>query len=118
MIYEADMIGLQPSTVYKYRVGGYDTSNQTLRYSEEFQYTSAPIPHATHKTTVGILADQGTFMLLGFMVADKMNSLKAELGLDYTMVVGDLSYAGLSSDVPALNITSEDEFERVWIVME
>jgi hypothetical protein len=53
-------------------------------------------------------------MLLGFMVTDKMNSMKTELGLDFTMIVGDISYAGLSSEVPALNISKEDEFERVW----
>lgn len=53
-------------------------------------------------------------MLLGFMVADKLATMQDELGIDLTMIVGDLSYAGLSSDFIPLNITSEDEFERVW----
>lgn len=33
---------------------------------------------------------------------------------EHTMLGGDLSYAGLSSAMPLLNIDKEDEFERIW----
>lgn len=114
MIYEADMTGLAPAMRYTYRVGGYDSANRTIRYSTEFTFSSAPTPAASQPTTVGVLADQGTFMLLGFMVTDKLAELQDKLGIDFTMIVGDIAYAGLSSAIPPLNISKEDEFERVW----
>jgi len=85
MIYEADMTGLAPATRYIYRVGGYDSANSTTRYSPQFEFSSAPAPDPARQTTVGVLADQGTFMLLGFMVADKLAEMQDELGIDFTM---------------------------------
>ena len=33
---------------------------------------------------------------------------------DIIHIVGDISYAGLSTEIPALNISKEDEFSHIW----
>jgi hypothetical protein len=48
-------------------------------------------------------------MLFGFLTVDKMVRRAKELGIEMVFVAGDLSYAGISSNMPLLNITSEDE---------
>ena len=114
VIYEADMTRLPlPSTKYRYRVGGYDSANATVRYSEEFVFSTAPLSTRPDQTVrIAMLADHGTFELLGFQTVNHM--VNQSDNFDVIHVVGDLSYAGLSSAVPALNITSEDEFEHIW----
>jgi hypothetical protein len=115
LLYESDMTGLLPDVSYTYRVGGWDPVNATTRYSSEFNFRAAPkVDHPNRKTVIATLADHGTFMLLGFATVNKLVQLQEEIGLDMVFVAGDLSYAGLSSDFPPLNITSEDEFEHVW----
>ena len=52
-------------------------------------------------------------MLLGFAVSDAMAKAQDDLKIDMVAVMGDLCYAGLSSAMPRLNITKEDEFEHV-----
>ena len=114
VIYMATMSSLVPSDKYVYRVKGFDNTNQTERSSTDFQFTAAPEISADRPTKIATLADQGTFMLLGFAVQDKLFHMQEELGIDYATVVGDLSYAGLSTALPHLNISKEDEFEHVW----
>eukprot|EP01031_Cornospumella_fuschlensis_P039048 gene39048-47509_t len=114
MIYEADMVNLSPETSYCYRVGGYDSVNATTRVSKTFTFTTAPVPSPTRTTRIGTLADHGTFMLLGFETIDRMVALKDSLDMDFVFAAGDLAYAGLSSELKALNISKEDEFEHVW----
>ena len=48
-------------------------------------------------------------MLFGFLTIDKMVQKIKELNIEMVFVAGDLSYAGLSSAVPLLNISKEDE---------
>ena len=116
VIYDADMSALLPGASYVYRVGGYSPANATYRFSGVHDFTAPPLPFADRDrpTTVAALADQGTFEFFGFAVVNKMAEMRAELGLEMVMVAGDLSYAGLSSAFPPLNITSEDEFEHIW----
>lgn len=116
VIYDADMAGLVPGASYMYRVGGFSPGNATFRFSEVHEFAAPPIPFADRDrpTTVAALADQGTFEFFGFAVLDKMVQMRHELGLEMVMVAGDLSYAGLSSAFPPLNITKEDEFEHIW----
>lgn len=114
VIYSATMKGLSPSSQYVYRVKGYDNKNQTERASADFQFKAAPVNSADRETKIATLADQGTFMLLGFAVQEKLFQLQDTLSIDIATVVGDLSYAGLSSAMPHLNISKEDEFEHVW----
>ena len=56
-------------------------------------------------------------MLLGFAVSDALAALQDELDIDMVATMGDLCYAGLSSDMPRLNITKEDEFEHVCTIL-
>ena len=114
VIYTATMTGLAPSGAYTYRVKGFDNTNQTERASADFNFKAAPVIDAQRPTKIATLADQGTFMFLGFAVQDKLFHMQDSLGVDLATVVGDLSYAGLSTDMPHLNITKEDEFEQVW----
>jgi hypothetical protein len=110
MIYEANMINLTPRTKYCYRVGGYDSVNATMRYSEVFQFSAPPLPNnPSHTTRIATLADHGTFMLMGWETIDRMVAMQDSLKFDYVFVAGDLSYAGLSSAMPKLNISKEDE---------
>lgn len=113
IIYETDMTDLIPSAQYSYRVGGRDADG-AMRWSSTFSFTAQPEDNPNRRTTVGTLADHGTFMLLGFAVIDKMVAVQDAMGLEMIMVVGDLTYAGLSSAMPRLNISKEDEFEHIW----
>ena len=114
-IYEVNMNNLQPNAGYIYRVGGFDGENNTMQYSDYYSFNS---PRETNDPdqgfSIGLLADHGTFMLLGFMVADRLAALQDERKIDVVHVVGDIAYAGLSTNFPSLNFTKEDEFERVW----
>ncbi len=110
LIYEADMSGLSADKYYKYRVGGYDSANATVRFSAEFEFKAAPESNNPNRETkIATLADHGTFLLLGFATVNKMVELRAKLGFEMVFVAGDLSYAGLSSAMPRLNISKEDE---------
>jgi len=114
LIYETDMTGLTPGAKYKYRVGGFDIVNNTMRYSKEFTFNAAPVPSANQKTTFAYLADHGTFELLGFATVNKMVATYEELDIDIVHVAGDLSYAGLDTEFSPLNITKDDEFSHIW----
>jgi acid phosphatase type 7 len=114
-IYEVDMTHLTPSMQYRYRVGGYDTANATMRYSQEYRFRAAPRPNnPSHTTKAFTLADHGSFLLLGFETVWKMQKLMDSYRPDFVFVAGDLSYAGLSSAMPRLNISKDDEFELLW----
>jgi hypothetical protein len=109
------MLDLIPGKLsYKYRVGGYDPVNQVIKYSQEFEFETAPNTNPNQKTTMAMLGDQGTFMVLGFSVANKMIQMQDELDIDLVHYAGDLCYAGLSGDLtPFNNIDQDDEFGHV-----
>ncbi len=112
-IYTATLSDLPVETDIEYHVKGFDPNN-TVRSSTNFIFTSAPKNRPDRVTKIATLADQGTFMLLGFAAQAKLESMKNELEIDISTVIGDLSYAGLSTEFSHLNISKEDEFERVW----
>lgn len=121
VLYEADMDGLKADHRYKYRVGGWDTANNTMRFSDVFEFKAAPESNNPNRPTrIAAIADHGTFMLLGFATINKMVELKEKLGIEMVFAAGDLSYAGLSSAMPRLNISKEDEvrflsFLQCWL---
>jgi hypothetical protein len=84
VLYEADMAGLQEGEAYKYRVGGTQRQvrHQEVRRSSDFQFNAAPSPDPNRRTVIGCLADQGTWMLLGFAVTNKLAEVQDELGVD------------------------------------
>jgi hypothetical protein len=119
VLYESNMISLLPEKSYSYRVGGYDNANTTIRYSDVFHFVSSPGENdPSRETRVFALADHGTFELLGFETVHKMKQLidaaDNSKGLknhrpDFVFVAGDLSYAGLSTEVEFLDISKDDE---------
>ena len=114
VLYDADMTGLEADTKYVYRVAGYDQVNQTIRYSSEFEFKSAPVINADRKTVVSVFADHGTIQVLGFSTVEKLFKVQHDIDLDYIFVAGDLSYAGLDTAFPHLNVSSADELECMW----
>jgi hypothetical protein len=103
------MLDLKPGLSYDYRVGGWDSANSTIRYSSDFSFKATPSPDPNRKTVISTLADHGTFMLFGFLTINQMLAKMKDIDMDFVFVAGDLSYAGLSSAFPPLNITKEDE---------
>jgi len=112
-IYTSNMSNLAAGTAYTYRVGGTGPDG-TVSYSAEFGYKAQPARDPNRKTTIATLADHGTFELLGWKTMQVMKSRQSELQIDSVHVSGDLSYAGLSSEMPYLGIGKEDEMEHVW----
>ena len=115
-IYDASMVNLEPGSTFEYRVRGYDAHNSTERASDTFSFRAAPVAGAdpSRHTRFSVMADQGTFMLLGFAAQAKLAAVQDSMGIELSTVVGDLSYAGLSTAFPRLNISKEDEFEHIW----
>lgn len=113
VLYEVDMVDLKPGLSYDYRVGGYDTANDTIRYSKDFKFKSTPEANPNRKTVVTTLADHGTFMFFGFLTVNQIVAKMNEIDMDFVFVAGDLSYAGLSSAFPPLNISKEDEVSYI-----
>ena len=122
VLYEVNMINLSGEKKYSYRVGGFDTANNTMRYSDVFTFTSAPDHNDPNRVTrVYTIADHGTFELLGWETVLKMvKTINESTPLqnhkpDFVFAAGDLSYAGLSSEMPLLNISKEDEVPFLFL---
>ena len=58
------------------------------------------------------MGDVGSVIPLGFAVWDLLKGDK--LDVDAVVHAGDVSYAGMDMAFPALNVTSQDEFEPLW----
>eukprot|EP00602_Paraphysomonas_sp_CaronLab_P010383 CAMPEP_0185024586 /NCGR_PEP_ID=MMETSP1103-20130426/7716_1 /TAXON_ID=36769 /ORGANISM="Paraphysomonas bandaiensis, Strain Caron Lab Isolate" /LENGTH=561 /DNA_ID=CAMNT_0027557601 /DNA_START=46 /DNA_END=1728 /DNA_ORIENTATION=+ len=116
VLYEANMVDLIPGKKqYRYRVGGYDPVNSTIRRSKDFMFSSSPEPNPDQKTTFATFGDQGTFMLLGFSTSNKLKEIQDEVGVDIVHYAGDLCYAGLSGDLTPFNdVDEDDEFGHIW----
>lgn len=66
VLYEANMVNLLPGKAsYKYRVGGFDPINATIRYSQDFTFHSAPEPNPEQKTTFATFGDQVRWISYG-----------------------------------------------------
>jgi len=105
-IYTSNMSNLAADSSYSYRVGGVGPDG-AVSYSATFTYKAQPARDASRKTTIATLADHGTFELLGWKTMQVMKARQAELGIDSVHVSGDLSYAGLSSEMAHLGIGKE-----------
>ena len=65
-------------------------------------------------TRFATFGDMGTFMPLGFDVFRALERSHASVPFDFVIHQGDISYAGIDTAVPALNISSDDELEYIW----
>lgn len=143
-LHSALVTGLQPSQQVSYRVGSDspattgrqgggggsgggggagDTSAASAAaeggaFSGTFSFSAAPAIGTG--TKVALIGDQGTVMPLGFAVTEKLTTVQddEEEGdggvVDMVVHVGDLSYAGIDTAYPRLNVSKEDEFEWIW----
>jgi len=105
------LTGLTPSTVYYYRVGANFSGSPV--WSAEFSFTAAPNPDPNRPTRFAVYGDMGT-VPLGFSVAKQIVSNMSTFDFDAVMHVGDIAYAGVATNIPFLNISSNDEWEFVW----
>lgn len=125
-MHRAVMTGLTPGAAVPYRVGGYNASDPSSPVtSDVFTFTVASAPAPQTQTRVFMYGDQGTFMPLGFAVTDSMiedvfspaaNSTVPWAGQvpDAILHVGDISYAGIDTEISILNISKADEWELIW----
>jgi hypothetical protein len=112
-IYSSEMTSLKNDAYYTYRVGGV-APDGTTKYSPVYTFKAAPVVDASRKTVVATLADHGTFELLGWKTVQVLKEKLQEYAIDLVHVAGDLSYAGLSTEMKVLHVGKEDEFEHVW----
>ena len=99
---------LQSEKAYFYRVG------TAIHTSPIFSFKGPPAPNANRLTSFAIFGDQGTEMPLGYLVSDAMIAYHQKHRFDMVFVCGDLSYAGVDSNIGVLNITKDDEMEEIW----
>ena len=72
----------------------------------------APLPATQKEITFAAFGDMGTVMPLGFKVSAKIQENLA--GLDFVFQHGDISYAGVDTELKILNISKNDEWEFIW----
>ena len=81
-----------------------------------FTFKTAALSPKT--TKIVLLADQGTFMGFGSNVTRAMvrdfGEFPSEAWPGLIHHGGDISYAGIDSNIPELNVTSADEWEYIW----
>lgn len=98
-IYTATMRGLIPGKKYKYSVGGgVPYANNTAYWSTPRTFKNPVVPSANSTVLIGVVADQGTIVPMGFKVAERLASEHLTSGTPFDMVLlaGDLSYASVS----------------------
>jgi len=105
-ISQVKLTGLSLNTKYYYRVG-----TPTTYWSDEFSFTTtkadADVP--TSRDVIAVVADQGTYIPMGFEVINQMVAFHAQDPFSLVVHAGDVCYAGTGDDW---------EFEEVWDVWE
>jgi len=97
-LHKVRLSGLELNTVYYYQVG--DASEE---WSNVYKFkTYAPNADVVK---YGVYGDMGTFMLLGYLVAERIIYDMKTVPLDMIVHVGDIAYAGTGSTY---------EFEAIW----
>jgi hypothetical protein len=104
-LYNVTFTGLQPGQSYSYSCLGSSATHTFVTVSTN----TSSFP--THFATFG---DMGTFMPLGFDVFQALARSHATAPFDFVLQQGDISYAGVDTAAPVLNITKGDEFEYIW----
>lgn len=130
-VYTADtIVNLVPGKEYSYRivstpmrerndgeVGNYIINRTNLKFQVPYHYNCSNNEDGNLVTNIALWGDMGTYAPLGFKVFEKIyNDYKVKDGYKFnvTILFGDISYAGLDTDVKILNVTKADEWEYVW----
>ena len=110
-VYTAVLRGLIPRSEYEYHISNCgDEANNT----GELHFRAAAV-EGTLPVTMGVFGDMGTAVPLGFEVTRRLVAAqRAGRGFDATMLFGDISYAGVDTAFPALNMSKSDEIQAVW----
>lgn len=99
------LTGLAPATQYFYRVGGNDVG-----WGNVTAFRSAPdVTSVPDRITWAVYGDMGTVVPLGYEVTNELVAANAADPFDLVLHVGDLAYAGVSSE-------SAGEWEPTWDV--
>ena len=88
-IYTARATGLTPGASYTYTISSCGASTAPAAFK------AAPKPSADASVLVGVLADMGTVIPLGFAVAEQLTKDNADERFDMTMLAGDIACASL-----------------------
>lgn len=116
-----ELSGLAVDTSYTYQVGpnNVDPTSGSDQWSPEYTFSSARNPTQDQTgipSRLAMYGDQGTYLPWGATVAEMVSGLVDQGLVDAVMHVGDLSYAGIDSNIPFINYTKADEMEFIWDV--
>lgn len=113
-IHSAVMDSLAPGERFTYAVGS--PRSDALQHCEISNLTVGLAPHATSQLPVNLamMADVGSIMPLGFATWEALANRFEDLDLQGIVHGGDVSYAGMDTAIPILNVSKDDEFEPLW----
>eukprot|EP01121_Diplochlamys_sp_Union-15-3_P003024 TRINITY_DN1285_c0_g1_i1.p1 TRINITY_DN1285_c0_g1~~TRINITY_DN1285_c0_g1_i1.p1 ORF type:complete len:505 (+),score=80.78 TRINITY_DN1285_c0_g1_i1:262-1776(+) len=97
---------LEPFTKYYYICGNTDN------WSTEYSFTTAPTDpssEAFHSNIFAVAADMGTYIPMGWAVAERMEEDNLSRKFSLALHIGDVCYAGVGDDW---------ELEEIWDVWE
>jgi hypothetical protein len=120
-------LSVPPASALAYTVGATNGTGQwdvAFASPHTYAFTAPRAPRAGTPTQALLFGDQGTFALLGYYVAQQAIADLSGKGNysgwtlprtpDLFALVGDISYAGLQSNLTFLNMTEFDEVEWIW----
>ena len=109
-IHSATIRGVGPREAFEYTVGSASAGCSSLPPV----VARAPPARGALPVRVALLADVGSIEILGFKT---WSTLAGAIDtLDAAVHAGDVSYAGMDTAIPFLNVTKDDEFEPLWDV--
>ena len=114
-VHHATLAGIASRGPFSYVAG--DNSTDGCAVLPRPVDARAPPHRGELPVTAALMADVGSVEILGFatwQALDKRTLPGAELDADLAVHAGDVSYAGMDTALPALNVTKDDEWEPLW----
>jgi hypothetical protein len=114
-VHTATMHGLAPGAPLAYTVGDVTSPGCTVSPVVDAR---APAAAGSLPYSAALMADVGSIEILGFETWRALHERTASGALDVDLCVhtGDVSYAGMDTSIPFLNVTKADEWEPLWDV--
>ncbi len=130
-LYGVMFTGLEPAQTYAYTCSSDSTTSSIIHTFRTMPSSSPDLLSRTttihvdesngdrgkaslFPTQLATFGDMGTFVPLGFEVFQALARSHVALPLDFVLQQGDISYAGVDTAVPSLNVSKNDEFEFIW----